>query len=351
MAERTIDFRARSAQDEMLRELNCVLARAEGGGVGNKRQTPQQPMVFIVGAPRSGTTLMLQWLAASKRFAYPSNLLARFFGAPYIGSRIQQLLTDPDMDYRDELLSSEPEGLAWISDVGKTRGMLQPHEFSYYWRRFFPIDQAQKLTDAQLEASDPEGFAAGWAAIEAVFGKPIAAKGILLQYNLAQLAQWLPKSIFVHTQREPVHNIRSLLRARHSVYGTHAAWFSVRPPEFEWLKHEDPYTQVAGQVLFTNESITRELALLMPHRAIPIEYEAFCREPAQVWARLQSSFRAFGFDLEGGYDGPASFECTNATTVSKEEEEEGQVRAAYERLAARQADQQCAAHVEPSAGL
>ncbi|MGH9162818.1 MAG: sulfotransferase, partial [Vicinamibacteraceae bacterium] len=282
MAERTTEFAVHASQEEILRDLNRLLARAEPEPTKGHTPTPQRPMVFIVGAPRSGTTLTLQWLAASGRFAYPSNLLARFFAAPYIGSRIQQLLTDPAMDYHDELRSATREGCEWVSDLGKTRGLLQPHEFSYYWRRFFPIDQARKLTDAELEASDPAGFAAGWASIEAAFDKPVAAKGILLQYNLLNLAEWLPKAIFVHTRREPIHNIQSLLSARQRVYGTPTAWFSVRPPEFEWLQHEDPYTQVAGQVLFTNESITRELAVLPRHRAMQIDYEAFCREPGEV---------------------------------------------------------------------
>ncbi|MPZ17003.1 MAG: sulfotransferase family protein [Luteitalea sp.] len=349
MVKRTTEFAAHSQQEQTLHTLNRLLGHAEMEAVREQARTPQRPTVFIVGAPRSGTTLALQWLAASQRFAYPSNLLARFFGAPYMGSRIQQLLTDPAMDYRDELLAAGREDCEWVSDVGKTRGMLQPHEFSYYWRRFFPIDQARKLTDAELEASDAAGFAAGWASIEAVFDKPVAAKGILLQYNLVQLAEWLPLAIFIHTRREPFHNIRSLLNARERVYGTKTAWFSVRPPEFEWLQHEDPYTQVAGQVLFTNESISQELALLPTQRAIQVDYEAFCQHPGEVWSRLQASFEALGFELRGNYDGPPSFQCTNEALLSREEER--RICGAYDRLASRRADQPSHDQIVRSAGL
>ena len=51
--------------------------------------------VFVVGALRSGTTLFTQWLATTGLTAYPTNLLSRFYGAPLVGAKIQQLLTDP----------------------------------------------------------------------------------------------------------------------------------------------------------------------------------------------------------------------------------------------------------------
>src|SRR5690606_19861811 len=163
---RTKDFEKVGAQEDLLAEVNRLLAPAENAAFAEPRLTPSKPIVFIVGAPRSGTTLMLQWLANSREFAYPSNLLSRFYGAPFIGARIQQLLTNPELDFRGELLDLHDQRPSWKSEIGKTSGVLEPHEFSYFWRRFFPIDQAQKLTPQALEESDPEGFVDGWARLE-----------------------------------------------------------------------------------------------------------------------------------------------------------------------------------------
>lgn len=328
---RTTGFRRQAQQEVMLQELNALLGRAEQEAFGGDALAPAKPLVFIVGAPRSGTTLMLQWLAASGQFAYPTNLLSRFFGAPYIGARIQQLLTDQNIDYRDELVELHAASqLDWHSEVGKTRGVLQPHEFFYFWRRFFPIDQAQKLTVEQLASSDPAGFAAGWGLIERAFQKPIAAKGILLQYDIARLAEWLPRSLFIHMRRDPFFNIQSLLQAREQVFGTRDVWFSVRPPEYEWLRHHDAYTQVAGQILFTNRSIEAELVELELHRGIPVAYESFCRDPGVVWCQLRDAFAQLGFSLDE-YDGLEAFESTNVVSLS--DAESGLIRRAYEKLA------------------
>lgn len=304
-SDRTPEFARVAQQEDLLREVNRYLAAAESSQLRDVPATPRLPLVFIVGAPRSGTTLMLQWLAASSVFAYPSNLLARFFGAPHIGAKIQRLITDPGFDFRDELASSE-HAIKWSSEVGKTKGMLQPHEFFYFWRRFFPVDQAQKLTPAQLRGSDPIGFARGWAAIEAAFGKPVAAKGILLQYDIERLAAWLPTSVFIHTVRDPVANVESLLRARERVYDSRETWFSVRPPEYDWLQHEDPRTQVAGQVLYTNARIAQSLRSISPERSVHVEYRDFCSKPADLWTHLAQILSSQGVDI-GRYNGPVTF--------------------------------------------
>lgn len=327
---RTDEFERLPLQEEVLQEVNDLLGRAEHGVYPPSGAAPELPLVLIVGPLRSGTTLTLQWLAASGAFAYPTNILARFFGAPYLGSRIQQLLTDPRFDYHNELTGRSDAAL-WTSDVGKTSGMLQPHEFFYFWRRFFPVDQAQQLTEAQLTTSDPTGFAAGWALIEKVFDKPVAAKGILLQYDIGRLAEWLPTAIFLHTRRDPFFNMQSVLSARKRVFGTEEAWFSVRPPEYSWLKDEDVYTQIAGQVLFTNRSIEKELSLLPLERSLSVEYEAFCKDPGDVWHQLRGCLSAQGFELPGEYEGPKAFESTNEARCSPAEEKG--LRDAFDRLA------------------
>lgn len=328
---RTSDFRRSAEQESLLQCVNDWLAEVEQRIVDDVAK-PTLPLIFIVGAPRSGTTLMLQWLAASGTFGYPTNFLSRFFRAPYIGIRIQQLLTDPSLDYRGELFELTGTLVEWVSEAGKTRGALQPHEFFYFWRRFFPIDQAAKLTREQLEASDPEGFVRGWGLIERALRKPLAAKGILLQYDIDLLAEWLPRAVFVYTRRDPFFNAQSLLEARERVFGTWAAWFSVKPPEYDWLRHEDPYTQVAGQVLFTNRAIEAALDRLPSNRCVRVDYEDFCRSPSHVWTRLDEALTELGFPL-GQYNGPEAFTCTNE--VRSPEEDVALVRRAYRDVARR----------------
>jgi len=301
--ERTQGFARNEDQELLLRRLNGALNAAEEAL--ELPEEPDRPLLLIVGAPRSGTTLLLQWLAASGHFGYPSNLIARFYGAPAIGAHIQQLLFDPALDYRGEL-SLSADTSPWSSNYGKTRGALQPHEFFYYWRRFFPVEHGSKLTDEQLSHSDPAGFAAGWAHLEAILGKPLAFKALLLQYDIELLAEWLPTAIFVHLHRDEMQNAESLLGARRAVHGNDTRWFSVRPPGYEALLTLGPMDQVLGQVRLTNAAITRSLAALPPERSLTVSYASFCDDPTKVWQRLQNTLSAAGERLPP-YDGPPAF--------------------------------------------
>ena len=53
---------------------------------------PRLPVLFLVGNPRSGSTVFMQFLQSTGAFAVPTNVLSRFYYAPCIGAKIQQLL-------------------------------------------------------------------------------------------------------------------------------------------------------------------------------------------------------------------------------------------------------------------
>src|SRR5262245_47802783 len=100
---RTALFEPNPRLGDLLAELGPLLARAEAASLPAPAATPRLPVVFVVGPPRSGTTLAMQWLAATGVFAWPSNLLSRFYEAPYVGALIQQVVTNPSLDFAGEL--------------------------------------------------------------------------------------------------------------------------------------------------------------------------------------------------------------------------------------------------------
>ena len=307
-------FQRNSGLEGLLAELNGVLGPAEEA-ITDLPDDPPYPTIVVIGAPRSGTTLLMQWLAASGHFAYPSNLLSRFYKAPYLGARIQQLIGDPRFNYKDELGDMAAYGLPYTSDVGKTKGALQPNEFWYFWRRFIPNADPDWITPEQEALIDGAGFRRGIAHIQHAFDRPFATKGIILQYNLEALRRALGKVIFVHTRRHPFHNIQSLLQARQNYHGDVNTWFSVKPREFEWLQHRDPVTQVAGQVHFTQVGIEAELAAMDPKYSISIDHGDFCSDPRAFHATLRRKLALWGYDLPEAYSGPERFDVHDKVRV------------------------------------
>ena len=102
---RTREHRRNSDLEQVLGQLNDALAPA-GDALAAAHDVPRHPVILVVGCPRSGTTLLMQWLAAAGCFSVPTNLVSRFFRAPAIGALVERVLFDPTLEFRGELGSS-----------------------------------------------------------------------------------------------------------------------------------------------------------------------------------------------------------------------------------------------------
>jgi hypothetical protein len=294
--------------EELLNELNEDLRASENQLISRHRQSSgmEYPVILVMGPLRSGTTLFTQWIANTGLVAYPTNLLSRFYQAPIIGAKIQLLLTDPRYNFRDEL-GEFVQQAEYRSDNGKTKGVLAPNEFWYFWRRFLAEPGRDVWTDEELRQSmDTRTMLAELAGMMDVFQKPLAAKAMLFNYNIPFLDSILDKVIFVQIKRDPVTNVASVLEARKRQLGSETAWYSFKIPEYEQLKDLDPVAQAAGQVHYINRAVSVGLEKVAEERKLIVDYETFCTNPADVFALLCDKLcRA-----EQPYDGPKSFRVT-----------------------------------------
>jgi LPS sulfotransferase NodH len=301
--------------ERLLTEINGLLGPVEEQIISNFHQ-PDYPTVLIVGCARSGSTLLFQWLAQTGIFAYPTNLISRFYAAPYIGARIQQLLTDPDYRFRDEFFDLSPTE-SFESDLGKTKGILAPNEFWYFWRRFFPYNEIQYLEKHDLERIDIDRFSAEFAAIQDAFDKPLLMKGMIINWNIPYVSQNIGRIIFLHIKREPIFNSQSLLEARDKFFGDTAKWYSFKPREYNDLIRLDPFNQVAGQVLFTNRAIEAGLSQVPGSKQLTILYEELCAKPEKIYKQIIDLLETNNFSCRDSYTGPLEFNSTNDIRLPK----------------------------------
>lgn len=313
--ERQREFRRNEDLERLLKAINEILGPAEDQ-ILERYSMPQYPVVFVVGAPRSGTTLMMQWMASSDRFAYPTNLLSRFYGAPHIGALIQQLLTAPEYNYNDEILDFSGE-ITFKSSLGKTQGALAPNEFWYFWRRFTPNTELVHLDAQSLSQVKGEKLASELAAIEAVFDKPLALKAHILELNIPFLSSVVERALFLFIKRHPFYNIQSLLESRTKFFGNRRAWYSVKPKEYDMLKDLDPIEQVAGQVYFTNQGIEEGLGQIDSSRGLVVGYEEFCAAPGRTFSQIGDKLGQQGYHLDMDYTGPEQFQSTNEARLAR----------------------------------
>jgi len=168
--------------EELLKEINDILWTAERTLL--TKEEPEYPLIFIVGAPRSGTTLFMQWIANTGITAYPTNLMSRFYKSPIIGAKLQLLLTDKRYSYREEIVEFF-HPVDFKSENGKTRGSLSPNEFWYFWRRFLPFKDIDYLPSEELfKIVDIKTLKSELAGVCETFKKPFTMKAMILNYNI-----------------------------------------------------------------------------------------------------------------------------------------------------------------------
>lgn len=333
--ERTKSFSRNAELETLLRDLNTTLWASEKQTLAHYR-LPAFPIILIMGPMRSGTTLFMQWLVETGLFAYPSNLLSRFYMAPIIGAKIQLMLTDPRYNFRDELGEFMRQA-DFVSENGKTKGALAPNEFWYFWRRFLAEPGRDAWTDDELRhGMDTRTLLAELAGVMDVFAKPFAAKGLLFNYNIPFLDALFPHALFIQIQRDPAANVASVLEARKRQLGTDHAWYSFRIPEYDRLKDLDPVSQAAGQVQFMNQAVTRGLRQIAPGRKLVVQYEEFCRNPGEVFARLVEKLWPKGQTSGGHYTRPDTYRGVDRFLVSSRSDhpESGNIRQALARFEA-----------------
>ena len=299
---RTDTHKRLKALEDLLDKVNCLFEEPELHEISHLTQ-PKLPAVFIVGNPRSGTTLLYQWLAATGVFAYPSNIMSRFYNAPYIGGLLHKIFVD--YDKHGELYGNKQ--FDFTSELGKTKGAHSPHEFWYFWRRFFHFSKIQCLTKAELAEVNHELFLKELAAIESCFEKPLLLKALIMNWNIDYLNHIMKKPLFLFIKRNVIHNMASLFKTRKTFFNDLSEWYSFKPPEYETLKTKDVYMQLAGQVYYTNKHIEKKLNSIQPERSIVISYEKFCKAPEQHYHMILSQLRLHGYENNQEYTGPTCF--------------------------------------------
>lgn len=286
------EFRKSRKLEETLRLVNESL---HGVNLTDEAlHEPVQPVILLMGNPRSGTTLFFQWLVSSGVFGYPSNLISRFFGNPGFGAAVQKILVDLD---KEGQIGLKQQPLNFESRLGRAMGAMAPSEFWYFWRRYFAHEDVHQLSPSAMAGFDREGFLTDLARMESEIGLPLAMKGMIANFDIGFLAEISPRFLFVNIQRSLIDTVASVLRSRVTYAKNEGAWWSFKPPGYqEWLDWS-PVEQVAAQVLSTRQHIDSAFQAIDKNRYINIDYERFCGAPAEAAQSLRKLLAPHGLNI------------------------------------------------------
>ncbi len=271
----------------------------------HKEQFPFSP-IFIVGAPRSGSTLLFQVLTDALDFGYLSNAHCRFFGSPALAERLlRPLKNKKKSDY--------------TSFHGQTKGWAAPSECGAWWYRFFRHDPAY----VTLQDVDPKkmiNFRRSLLALTKIAGKPVLFKNLYASLRMEAIGRYIPEALFIVIKRDVFFNAASILAGRKKTFGTYNKWWSVPPPNVDSLLNTNPAHQVVGQINSIYEEIERVVqgGYVDHERVLYIKYEDLCTNSYFVLAKIEQFVKENGIMLKRRFDIPGSFPVDRNVNLDEE---------------------------------
>ena len=236
--------------------------------------TEDQTSIHIIGAPRSGTTLLSQLLLSYTQVGYINNLIAAFWNAPLYGIHLSKKLLP------------KPYISSFTSEFGATNTIEEPHEFSYFWKKHLDYP------DFLQRSYDPY-HTIDWSTLKNIlyqmtfaYQKPILYKSFQFGFHAKAAVQQMPKTIFFHIKRDVFQNAYSILKLREKRHKDISIWASIKPHQYSLLKNENPYRQVVGQVMFLNHEYKKQLDGIPEKNKHVISYSDLCASPEKVLSQL-----------------------------------------------------------------
>lgn len=258
--------------------------------------------VLIIGAPRSGSTLLYQVITEYYDVGYLSNVHCTFYGWPSLLER----LVHPQRWRRPS---------DYTSRHGMAQGWTAPSECGQFWYRFFRR-KPQYVPPEEADSKKLTQLRAAVRALGDAFGKPMVFKNMNCALRLIPTASALPEALFVVIRRNLIDNACSLLETRQRVWGNYSTWWSMEPPEVELLKSLPPHEQVVEQIRHIHALIERDRQIIGLHRFTDIKYKDLCRDVYGFLESFEQFLNRHGVSVrQRGVQVPERFERRSQTRL------------------------------------
>lgn len=268
---------------------------------------PPYPPIFVLGPPRSGTTLLMQVLAQRFHTCYFTNFIDRFHASPVVAGAVARAFGGC------KVISG------YNSHYGRTSHWNDPSDGTKTWLRWFPYAPVYSPLNSIPNQAVQE-IRATVALYERIYNAPFINKAQRNNGRLLELDRIFPDALFIRIHRSPVRIIQSILHAMNNDLRGHDIWFSLRPSNHAEITTTDLLEHVCEEIFFTEKDITRDSRTIGEHRIFNLEYDNLCAEPANVLAAIKRFYETqSGLDLKTSTQVPDQFSVSQRRYGSAEE--------------------------------
>ena len=254
-----------------LSPLDSLSSRAEKR-LYDAASPPLLPILLVCGPPRSGTTLVEQFLINRLDTDYINNLTSLFPRSPLTINRLLRRWVYPR--------SGEYKAF-----YGKSRGLAGANDGLYLWDRWLGEERDQP-TEALLPGAE-SGMQRFFGAMQMCNDLPVVNKVNRLIGCAQLVAPVLPTARFICLRRNPIMLAQSLLLAREQLAGSLTRRYGLHDGT---LPLDDPIEDVCRQVEYLAKQSDLLQSSLGPERSMIVDYEEFCRAPNVLLERIRQQW-------------------------------------------------------------
>lgn len=238
--------------------------------------------LFIVGLPRSGTTLVYELVVQAFKVAFFSKIYEYTFGLPNITTRlVSRSMKSPNAHYR--------------SEYGRIPGLLSPAENHTFWMKWFPESPVlgHHVALSSLGTHEISDMDRLLNSIGSIAGRPFVFKDVYLSLSLEALLGSVKQAKAIVVTREQEAVAASIFKRRSEL--KHRPWWSIRPPFSKEVEDRDLIDQVAFQCVRSEQLLQQQLSTVSPAQYRIVDYADICRSPHSFIGQMQewlgSSFK------------------------------------------------------------
>ncbi|MBO6584540.1 MAG: sulfotransferase [Gracilimonas sp.] len=254
--------------------------------------------VWIIGVPRSGTTLAYQLFCTAFKTSYLSNRVVKRYRIALLTRMAERFL------YSKKLIPPSFE-----SAYGYTQSANGPHEGGPLFYQYFPKEYP--YTDADdLDEKDAKEFKRVIQAISYP-NKLFVSKNTVHSLRIKALAKLFPDSVFLWVTRDKVATAHSIINARDANGIRSEQWWSVKPPGWIEKNKLPEIEKVVWQINEIESIIRRDLAEARVS-FMKISYKDICENPRKLVEEVAHQFHLNDYVQKIGELIPPSFPYSKA---------------------------------------
>lgn len=238
------------------------------------------PNFFIIGLPRSGTTLLSQIIFNYFKVGCSNTFIAKFWDVPLVGFKIFNEVFSFD-------LKSDFE-----STYGVSTNPFSPHEFSYFWQRLILMSSLNTKDYNASQARkkiDWDNMNKLFHQINSISKLPIVYKPLeLVGYHLEEFEKKIQNSHFIYIERNSLDVGISLAEGRVKRMGDISKWYSSYPEKKNSVNKMSYAEQIFFQVNDLKEMYHQKLSNINKSKLLRISFENLQLDPEREIQKLGS---------------------------------------------------------------